>query len=252
MPKPKKLSKAAIKKIGNAVDGLFGKLKARLLGPRAFPKALHIRYVPELSLQGLYEAAHREERGIPDKEQLHQLLDTAENYLEALRHRTKAQTVTAIQSFLADAEKKGIDTDLKTVLGGQLADLYGSIGSQVRRVIDTESQRIRNVGVVDGIIRSNQVLGIEDPTVFFVVVRDQHLCDECKRIHLLPDGVTPRVWKLSEVKAGYHLKEEDRPAIGGLHPHCRCSMTTLLPGFGFKAGYVSWIKSGHDEYEAQR
>jgi len=94
----------------------------------------------------------------------------------------------------------------------------------------------RNVGILEGIVKTNAVAGVEDPTVFFVVVRDGVLCGECKRLHMLEDGVTPRVWKLSEVGHGYHKKGEQFPKVGGLHPHCRCVLSTLLPGYGFNEG----------------
>jgi hypothetical protein len=68
----------------------------------------------------------------------------------------------------------------------------------------------------------------------------------------MPDLVTPRVWKLSEIGFGYHKKGENNPKIAGLHPHCRCGLAFLAPGFGFKGGQVSWIGEGHDEYKAQR
>jgi hypothetical protein len=35
---------------------------------------------------------------------------------------------------------------------------------------------------------------------------------------------------------GYHKKGEPNPKVGGLHPHCRCTMVTLMPGYGFDAG----------------
>lgn len=247
-----KLPKEARKKIEGAVDHLFDKLKVRLLGPRSVSKKLFISFNREKSLPGLYEAAHIEERGIPDQEQLEQLLQIAENYLDAMRLRTKAQTVKSVQAFLGRAAAEGIDTNVHTVLGGELADLYGKLSADVRRIIDTEAQNVRNVGVMDGIVRSNAAVGIEDPLVFFVVVRDEHLCDECKRLHLLKDRRTPRVWRMSQLGHGYHTKGEDHPKVGGLHPHCRCSMTTLLPGFGFdKAGMVVWKGEGHDEYARQ-
>lgn len=248
----KKLSKEARNQIEEAVDELFGKLKTRFLGPKygspSFgAKKLYISYNREKSLPGLYEEANIGERGIPDKEQLEQLLEVANNYLEAVRLKAKSQTVVMVQKWLRN--KNG---DLATVLGAELVGLYGKVSSDVRRILDTEAQNVRNVGSLDGIVRVNNAAGIEDPIVFWVVVRDDSLCNECKKLHLLKDGVTPKVWKLSDVGSGYHKKGESTPKIAGLHPHCRCSMTTLLPGFGFnKSGRITWIKEGHDEYKSQ-
>jgi hypothetical protein len=96
-------------------------------------------------------------------------------------------------------------------------------------------------------------MDIDDPVVYWVIVRDEHVCGECVRLHMLPDGVTPRCWYLSEVGHGYHKKGQDNPKVGGLHPHCRCSMVTLLPGYGFSAsGNVAFISLNHDEVARQR
>ncbi|WNM70317.1 hypothetical protein [Myxococcus phage Mx1] len=253
----KKLPKTAVKKIETAVDLLFDKAKARLLGPHMVDKRLDITFRRELSLPGLYEAAHQEEKGIPDKEQLESLLRVAENYLDATRLRAKSQVVNAVQAYVQDVakvKKRGDPApNVHEVLGGELADLWGKVSSQVRRIVDTEAQNVRSVGVLDGVVRANASVGIEDPVVFFVVVRDQHLCDECKKLHLMPDKTTPRLWRLSEVGHDYHKRGEPQPKVAGLHPHCRCSMTTLLPGFGFDAsGMVKWVKEGHDELASQR
>ena len=68
----------------------------------------------------------------------------------------------------------------------------------------------------------------------------------------MSDGKTPRVWKLDELSHGYNKKGEDSPSIGGLHPHCRCTLVTLMPGYGFSAGgFVQYKKAGYSEYNAQ-
>jgi len=85
-----------------------------------------------------------------------------------------------------------------------------------------------------------------------VVIKDKDLCPECARLHLLEDGVTPRVWLLSDVGHAYHKRGEPNPKMGGLHPHCRCSMVTLMPGYGFVAGRVGYIAKGHDQLEHQK
>ena len=123
----------------------------------------------------------------------------------------------------------------------------------MKRIVETEATHTRNVGVLEGISRVNAAAGIEDAHIFFVVVRDSDLCSECKRLHLMEDGKTPRLYRLSEVGAGYHKKGQDDPKIGGLHPNCRCSITTLMPGYGFNsAGLVVYKSRGWDELKHQR
>jgi hypothetical protein len=106
--------------------------------------------------------------------------------------------------------------------------------------------------------KSKRVATVVELTVEGGVYRSEngiinHNCDECRTIHMLPDGVTPRVWLSSEVETGYHKKGTDRPSWSLLHPHCRCALTTLIPGFGFTTeGLVTWIGEKHDEVAFQR
>lgn len=73
------------------------------------------------------------------------------------------------------------------------------------------------------------------------------------RLHVMEDGVTPRLWFLSEVSRGYHRKGDNVPSVHELHPHGRCIMTTILPGFGFdKEGRITYIDKEHDAIEHQR
>lgn len=244
---------AAIKLIERQVDKLFDRAKARYLGPQALPNRIYVGFRSEFSLPGIFHNASREERAIPDQKILQGLIQNAANYLDSYRHATKAQVVKKVQAFLQEAEAGGVKTDVATVLGGQLADVWGKTTNDVKRLIDTEATGARNIGTLEGIIGVNANEGIEDPIVYFVVVRDQHLCDECKRLHLMPDETTPRLWFLSELGHGYHKKGQETPKVNGLHPHCRCTMVTLMPGYGFGAdGMVKFKSLNHDEMKAQR
>jgi hypothetical protein len=95
--------------------------------------------------------------------------------------------------------------------------------------------------------------GVEDPTVCFISVNDIHRCEECKRLHTLDDGTTPRLWRLSQVATGYHKKGSPFPSVVGIHPHCRCGLTTVMPGYGFDSqGQVEAKYPGFDAYADQR
>lgn len=254
MPPPQ-LSQANISAIHSAVDQTFDKLKLRFLGPQSIGKRIYVNvgYVRHDSLPGLFEAAGREEGVAANMRALHQILKVAGGFVDATRERVKARVVREVQGFLTDAFNQNVNTDLETVLGGKLTEVWSETAHAVRRIIDTEATHTRNLGVLDGIVRINAQQGIEDPVVYFVVVRDSSLCSECKRLHLLPDGITPRLWHLSDVGGGYHSKGDETPKQGGLHPHCRCSMVTLMPGYGFDPkGMVTYIKKDHDEFARQR
>lgn len=242
---------AVVKAIHRAVDLVFDRAKNRILGPWSLPKHLAIGYNREWSLPGIFEAAAREEGYVPDLQTLKQLLDVAGGYIDATRHRTKARVVNEVSSFLKDAHMSGIKTDLPTVLGGKLNEVMNEAVVSMRRIIETETNQVKNVGILEGAIRVNATQGVNDPIVYFVSVNDASRCSECERLHTI-DGSTPRLWKLSEVGHGYHKKGDPNPKIGGLHPNCRCTMATLMPGYGFVGGRVTYVTRDHDEYAKQR
>ncbi len=253
---PVTLGRGAIKTIHEAVDRLFDKVAARYLGLGAAQlgdKTITVAYRPDLTLQSLYHAAAREERTKPNEESVDSLADIAKGYLDLTRQTTKMKVVRTVESFLRDAQAKGETPDVATVLGGALTDIWEKTTYDVTKILDSEATRARNLGTLEGITKVNAAAGIEDPAVFFVVVRDAHRCEECTRVHLLPDGITPRVWKMSEVTAAYHVRGEDKPSWCGMHPHCRCTPATIMPGYGFdKSGMVTFIAHGHDELAKQR
>lgn len=251
--RPVVLTRAVVKKIYAAVDRTYDRVLARFLEKHPEDKRIVFSSKPRVTLPSIYEAASREEGARPDGDMLAGLKRVAESYIEAQRDRTKAKVLKAVQSWLSEAAAGGVDTDVKTVLGGELAGVFGKAHEALHQMADTEGSNARNVGTLNGVIRVNAATGIEDPVIYFVVVRDQSLCDECRKVHLMPDGTTPRLWYLSEVKHGYHKKGEDQPSVGGLHPHCRCSLVTLMPGYGFDfSGSISWVEHGHEELKNQR
>jgi hypothetical protein len=216
------LSLAAIKIIEAEVAKLFDRARVRFLGPQVLPKRIHIVHSMVHTLPGLFISASREEGAVPDQDILRRLIHNAGNYMDAYEAKAKAEVVRRVQAFLQEAEFRGVTTDLPTVLGGQLAEVWGKTTRDIRRLVDTEATVARNMGALDGIIAVNTAEGVEDPLVYWVVVRDEHLCAECHRLHLLDDGTTPRVYHLSEVGHGYHKRGQPDPKVGGLHPNCRC------------------------------
>jgi hypothetical protein len=245
-------SKKHVKLIESAIDALFERAKARLLGPKKkVPgKSLIFSFIPELTLPALFTASAQEE-GVrtPNAELLGGLMSITESYLEAQKQKAKAQVTQAVHAFVQNAQTQPVEIE---DLGKELADIWLKTKADVKKIVETEATIARNVGTDDAIQRISAMQGIDDPIIFFIVVRDNSLCPECKRLHLRPDGITPRVWKRSEVGAGYHRKGGSNPKIGGLHPHCRCSLSVLMPGFGFDAGgKVIWKSRSWNEYKEQ-
>jgi hypothetical protein len=249
-----RLGPAAVKLIEGAVEKLFEKIRNHTLGDKhPTGMRLYIAYRTDLTLKGIFDLAAAEEGVQPDQDVLKTLLKISNSYLDATKERAKAKVVQSVQAFLTDAGNKGVKTNIETVLGGKLYEVMGEATRDLKRIFETESTVVRNTSIMDGIVRSNAAAGIDDPTVVFIVVRDGQTCAECKRLHVLSDGITPRAWKLSQVGSGYHKKGDTSPKVGGLHPHCRCVLTTILPGYGFNAaGRVQYKSPGWDEYEHQQ
>lgn len=252
-----RLNEKSRREIEQAVDELFDRLKFRYLGPQFYRagKKLGFIFRPSLTLEGLYNLASQEEGVKPSDQILKGLLRVASGYLEATRESTKAQVIQSVAAFLHQAQVKGIKTDVPTVLGGQLSEVFGKVTAEVKRIVQTESNTVKNFSILDAVGRISAMNGQEDPVMFFVVKKSGgHVpCEECVRLHLMPDGITPRLWKMSELNPGYHKKGQENPSVGGTHPNCLCVLTSLQPGYSFnQSGRVEYRAPGHDELKKQR
>lgn len=247
-----RLSKGAIKELERRVDEMFDGLLTRLLGGFFSGKNLFVKVDPVMSLPGLFTSAVSEEGGTVDVDLLQNLADVVKHLVDKQRADAKAVTTRRIQMLLEDVKAGHIKPEhFRNHIEGELTDTWSRITSNVERVVNTETQHATTLGLKDGIDQMNLVRGITDPVVVFIPKQDHALCDECRRTHLI--GTTPRCWYHSEVSSDYHQRGEDRPSWHLLHPHCRCALATVLPGFGFDAGgRVTFIKDGFLELEYQR
>jgi len=255
------IGRAAVKAIHSAIEALFVRAKQRLLARRG-PKQIRVSVSSkpvgirvDLSIPGLYHSSSEEEGFQGSNHIENSLSRVVEGYMDAHQELAKVQMVNAVQNWLHEAETKKIKTDLNTVLGGELHELMGKVTSNVTRIVGTEATRARNTGSVDAISRISASASESDPNVFFVIVRDEHVCEECLEMHQLDGTLSgpPKVYKLSEIGHGYHKRGQTEPKVGGLHPHCRCTLCRLGSGYGFDGGgMVKFIDVGHDEYKKQR
>jgi hypothetical protein len=69
----------------------------------------------------------------------------------------------------------------------------------------------------------------------------------------MPDGVTPRLWRMSECSGGYFKRGDSFPSILGLHPRCTHSPFSVPADWGFDGkGHLTFIGAGHKALEKQR
>lgn len=237
-----------------AVGRLFGRAKIRMglvAAPRG-DKRLYVTVDRRFTIPGLYEGAVREGGAVPRASAAEVIRRVAAGYMDSHQEAAQAAVTRVVDGVVRGA--KGVMTpEVRGALRDALEGVLTRLTAVVERVANTEATAARNLGSLEAVGQIAAARGDRDPTVYFVVVRDGYLCEECKRLHMLEDGVTPRVWKLSELDRGYHKRGGPAPSVLGLHPNCRCTQTILLPGYGFGAGGgVRFVAPDHDEYARQR
>ena len=252
------LSSSARDAIERKVDSLFDNLIATFIGPYGLSpgKSLTIglqRADSILSLPGIFNMS-ASVSGLPegDNETLKSLARIAANYINGARERAKAQIIHELDMSLSQENKD--ETSILSELEGKMAAIFTKATSDVQRIVETESTNARNIGIEEGIKRMSASMGVADPVVFKVTVPDNVRCETCKKLWLMEDGKTPRLYKLSELRAGYMTDRKNPfPTCGATHPHCRCTLTYLMSGYGFNAaGQVAYVSEGHDEFKKQR
>jgi intein/homing endonuclease len=141
--------------------------------------------------------------------------------------------------------------DLEFLREIQLLLSMSGFTSIISNNTDTNKQQAWALSISDAdlILRFSQETGIRVPD-------QQAKLDDVK-------GKNQSSWQFAEVekienigvKPTYCLTEPllNTVTVNGIVTgQCRCSLSFLAPGFGFKAGRVAWIGDGHDEYKAQR
>lgn len=249
------LSSSGKEAIQKVVEDVFDRIALQFIGdiPRLKHKKLLIFNMKRnFGLANLFvEAMSNKSPNIIEQDVLKSLLESSHGYIESLKAKTRSNITERVDGIVKEAKGRGdkvSDADIQSVIEDEMTRAK----SHMKAIAESEATKVRNVGSAMEISRTAASVGDSDPSVFFVVVKDGVTCNECKRLHLNPDG-TPRVWKFSELKQGYHKRGEDNPSAFGLHPHCRCTLTYLSEGFGFdKQGKVTYIGKGHDEHAKQR
>lgn len=255
------LSRQAIKAIGRAIDAVFDRAKKRFLGYQFDAKTIRFgvtlpdragEHREDLSLKGVFDNAAKAEGMKPNAKLYESVAKGVESYFDAHRELAKARVVHEVQSYLHDSEQGSVKADPEKVLGTALGTAFEKVTSDVGRVVDSELSRGKNISTLDAISKINLSLGIADPVIAFLGPNDANTCKECLRMFFLPDGVTPRAWLTSELKHGYFKRGDSYPCIGNCHPHCRHSLVSILPGYGFKSGILTFIEPGYSIIKDQR
>lgn len=250
------LSSSGKEAIAKAVENLFDNIAIQFIGdiPRLRnKKRLIISADNNFGLAHLFiQAMSNKAPNAIERDVLKSLLESSYGYIESLKNKTMSNVTERIDGIAREAKiqrRRVSASEVEEIM----ADEMGKARSHMITIAEAEGTKLRNLGSMMDISRVAASVDDSDPTVFFVVLKDNVTCKECLRLHLMPDGVTPRLYKFSELKQSYHKRGGDSPSAFGLHPHCRCTLTYLTRGFGFDAkGKLKFEELQHDAYSAQK
>lgn len=250
------VSSSGIEAINQAVESMFDRIARQFIGdiPKLKDsKSIIMTVTPNYGLANLFvQALGNRYPNALEKDVLKTMLMSADGYLEALKNTTKSNVANRVDALAREAKIRGEKMSMEQI-EEVLADEMKKARSKMQTIAEAESTKTRNMGSQVDIAKVAASYGEDDPKVAFIVVRDGSECHECIRLHLMPDGVTPRVWKMSEVKQGYHVRGENFPSACGEHPWCRCGLVLIPPGFSFNAsGNITYKSKDYDALAEQR
>lgn len=159
------------------------------------------------------------------------LVSILESQVMPFRDRAEGE---AIYGVLRDKQR------VKKYLGNALNDQVKSWTHRWRTIVNTELGRASNYGAMDAILYNNSEKEPSEILVYKTGPKDSVMCGKCGVFWFSNDGVTPKVYKLSELMAnGTNIgrKAADwRPTVDSTHPNCFTeSRTPVLTDSGWKA-----------------
>ncbi len=246
------ISSSGKENIAHHIDKLFDILALKLLGrvPKLSNKPHLLDIVAGTTLVSIFlQTLNNREPNQFEKDAVKSILNSSYGYIESLKNKTSSNVTEAIDAMVKEAKANNTYVS-KTQVAEIFSQEMDKARGHMKLIAEAETTKTRNIGHTMDIVHKAKEVGVEDPNCFFVVVRAT-ACSECMRLHMLEDGITPKVWKIGELKHSYHKRGEDRPSSCGEHPNCHCSLTMLAPGWGFKNGFISFISPDYDAWKDQ-
>jgi len=218
------ISSSGKESISSHIDKMFDILAYKLLGriPKLQNKPHLFDIFGGITLASIFvQALNNRDPNQFERDALRSILTSSHGYIESLKNKTSSNVVEGIDALVKEAKAKGTHVTKEQVNEIFSAEMTKAKG-HMKLIAEAETTKTRNVGHTMEIASKAKDMGVSDPNVFFVIVRDGQVCSECVRLHMMPDGVTPKVYKMSELSMGWHKRGDDRPSACGEHPHCRC------------------------------
>jgi len=170
--------------------------------------------------------------------------------VKLIDHRN--QMIAYTREDLAAGAGKKTNREIARLLREKTGDLF----KDWDRVVTTELAQATNLGAFDAIVENNRSKSPSDIYVYKSGPHDDKTCKHCLRFWFLSDGITPKVYRLSDLLANganYGRKAADwKPTIGVTHPNERHFLLELPKGWGFKGGAISFVSRDHNEWKSQQ
>lgn len=250
------ISSQSKEQIDKVVGDLFDKAALRFLGN--LPKLQHkkvmlIGFEQSINLVNLFvQSMNNKWLNNIENDVLKVILSGASNYIDILKNKTSNNIIQRLEGIAREARLEN-DKIPESQINKIVEEELGKAKSDLETIALSESTKARNLGMVMDISRAAATDGEKDPVVGFAGINDDKTCKECLRLFLMSDGVTPKLYKLSECSAGYFKRGDSFPSILGLHPRCRHTPFMVPSDWGFdKSGHLSFIGIGYDALKEQR
>ena len=140
----------------------------------------------------------------------------------------------AIGQVVPEAVKK--NTDRYKVVQ-QLRDLTQDWERDWHRVAHSEMWDAKVQGEANAIIDNESPISKKGKDTMVFKRPAPNACNKCKQLYLEADGITPKLFKITELQANgsnYGKKQADwKPTLGILHPNCMCPLSVMPDGYKF-------------------
>lgn len=141
---------------------------------------------------------------------------------------------TAVQEVIPEAIEENLD---RYEVIEQLREKTQDWERDWHRVATTEMWDAKINGEANAIIDGESPLSDSGSDTIVYKRPSPVACKQCIKHYLEPDGITPKLFKLSDLMANgtnYGKKVADwKPTLGTLHPNCICPLSIMPAGYKF-------------------
>jgi hypothetical protein len=160
-------------------------------------------------------------------------------YIKGLKddmiRRVTAETArtgeTALRRIQDGVKQAIVNRETRSELASNLFNIIDNKGRDWLRVAHTEI----NGAIQNGVYREIRDASDDGAEQLVYKRPNPDACVHCKRVYLQSDGVTPKIFKLSQLAdTNVGLKARDwLPTIGSVHPWCNCQLMVVPEGHDF-------------------